>query len=93
VYSLSGASQILGIRDSLSAYAATGGSFTYGNTSSLNFILPSNVSFTSASGTFLSANVGPGGVPEPASWALMIAGFGLTGAAMRRRTKVVVTYA
>lgn len=27
----------------------------------------------------------PGGVPEPASWALMMAGFGLTGAAMRRR--------
>jgi hypothetical protein len=26
-----------------------------------------------------------GGVPEPASWALMIAGFGLTGAALRRR--------
>lgn len=25
------------------------------------------------------------GVPEPASWALLIAGFGLTGAAMRRR--------
>jgi hypothetical protein len=27
----------------------------------------------------------PGGVPEPASWAMLIAGFGLTGAAMRRR--------
>ena len=26
-----------------------------------------------------------GGVPEPASWALMIAGFGLAGAALRRR--------
>jgi hypothetical protein len=26
-----------------------------------------------------------GGVPEPASWALMIAGFGLIGAALRRR--------
>ncbi len=26
-----------------------------------------------------------GGVPEPASWALLITGFGLTGAAMRRR--------
>jgi hypothetical protein len=26
-----------------------------------------------------------GGVPEPASWALMIAGFGLTGAILRRR--------
>ena len=24
-------------------------------------------------------------VPEPASWAMMIAGFGLTGAALRRR--------
>lgn len=30
-----------------------------------------------------------GAVPEPASWALMIAGFGLTGAAMRRRRVVV----
>jgi hypothetical protein len=28
------------------------------------------------------------GVPEPASWALMITGFGLVGGAMRRRTKV-----
>jgi hypothetical protein len=34
-----------------------------------------------------------GGVPEPAAWALMIAGFGLTGAAMRRRSRVTVTYA
>ena len=29
--------------------------------------------------------VGGGGVPEPATWAMMIAGFGLTGMAMRRR--------
>lgn len=29
--------------------------------------------------------VDTGAVPEPASWALLIAGFGLTGAAMRRR--------
>jgi len=27
----------------------------------------------------------PGGVPEPASWAMMITGFGLVGATMRRR--------
>lgn len=32
------------------------------------------------------------GVPEPANWALMIAGFGLAGAAMRRR-RVAVSYA
>ena len=30
-----------------------------------------------------------GGVPEPASWALMIGGFGLAGAALRRRRSVV----
>jgi hypothetical protein len=30
---------------------------------------------------------GPPGVPEPASWAMLIAGFGLTGAAMRRRRR------
>lgn len=33
------------------------------------------------------------GVPEPTSWALMIAGFGATGAAMRRRARIQVTYA
>jgi Domain of unknown function (DUF4114)/PEP-CTERM motif len=30
-----------------------------------------------------------GGVPEPSSWAMLIAGFGLTGAVMRRRTAFV----
>jgi hypothetical protein len=33
----------------------------------------------------LEGNIIGGGVPEPASWALMITGFGLTGAALRRR--------
>jgi hypothetical protein len=41
---------------------------------------------TSANGGFAQINLG---VPEPANWALMIAGFGLAGAAMRvRRRKV-----
>jgi hypothetical protein len=43
-------------------------------------------------GTFIS-QVFVAGVPEPSSWALMIAGFGLTGAAMRRRRQVSVTTA
>ena len=30
--------------------------------------------------------IGTAGVPEPASWAMLIAGFGLVGAAARRRT-------
>ena len=33
------------------------------------------------------------GVPEPAAWAMMLAGFGLVGGAMRRRQKVAVTFA
>jgi hypothetical protein len=27
-------------------------------------------------------------IPEPGSWAMLIAGFGLTGAAMRRRRAI-----
>lgn len=34
--------------------------------------------------------VGLAAVPEPASWAMLIAGFGLTGAALRRRRSLVV---
>jgi hypothetical protein len=30
----------------------------------------------------------PTGIPEPASWALMIGGFGMAGAAMRRRVRM-----
>ena len=33
-----------------------------------------------------SANSGGGSVPEPASWMLMVGGFGCTGGALRRRT-------
>lgn len=32
-------------------------------------------------------------IPEPASWAMMISGFGLVGGAMRRRNSVKVAYA
>ena len=32
-----------------------------------------------------------GGVPEPATWAMLITGFGLVGAAARRRRSDVVT--
>ena len=39
---------------------------------------------------FVSFSAGTATVPEPASWALLITGFGLTGAAMRRRRTVEV---
>jgi hypothetical protein len=46
----------------------------------------------SARGTSLNIDnftLGSGGVPEPASWALMIVGFGLVGVASRRRVAAV----
>ena len=36
------------------------------------------------------ANVTYNAVPEPASWALFVAGFGLVGAVARRRTRAAV---
>ncbi|THD64539.1 MAG: PEP-CTERM sorting domain-containing protein [Phenylobacterium sp.] len=39
--------------------------------------------------TVASSDAQAGGVPEPSAWALMIAGFGLTGAALRRRRAAV----
>lgn len=59
---------------------------------------PSGVMVTSLGGTASrSAPVTfapelPGAVPEPVSWAMMVCGFGLLGASMRRR-KVNVTFA
>jgi hypothetical protein len=47
---------------------------------------------TGASNGTFSAAVS-GAVPEPATWAMMIAGFGMTGAALRRRPTVKVSFA
>lgn len=41
----------------------------------------------------VTLTIDSGAVPEPAAWAMMLAGFGLVGAAMRRREKVAVTFA
>lgn len=38
---------------------------------------------------FRMSDAAPGGVPEPAAWALMIMGFGGVGAALRRRSRPV----
>jgi hypothetical protein len=39
---------------------------------------------------YLLNNLSAAVVPEPASWAMLIAGFGFTGAAMRRRNRVAL---
>jgi hypothetical protein len=68
--------------------------FTAGSAGTLKFSV----------GTHSADNIGPlvdavklsvtgNGVPEPAAWAMMLAGFGLVGVAMRRREKLSVTFA
>jgi hypothetical protein len=42
-------------------------------------------------GTWIASIDGGNEVPEPSAWALLIAGFGLTGAAMRRQRRAVAT--
>lgn len=39
----------------------------------------------------ISGRITPDPVPEPAAWALLIAGFGITGAALRRRAYRIET--
>ena len=57
----------------------------FGNTAAIGLVLPENVRLSSDSGVFLTDQ---GGVPEPASWALLITGFGMAGAALRRRARI-----
>jgi hypothetical protein len=63
----------------------------FGNTA-LDGFSAITVKTMGATGTLVGSQGAVGvpapGVPEPASWALMIGGFGLTGAALRRRKPV-----
>jgi len=49
--------------------------------------------FQSSQNSFEFDNLAAGAVPEPATWAMMIGGFGLIGAASRRRNRQAVAIA
>ena len=81
-------------------YTPTGsGRFQGYNSYSFGFVgngSPTTLTFSSLTGTAFGAaldNVSVTAVPEPASWALMIAGFGLAGAALRGRRRPVAAIA
>ncbi len=68
-------------------FAGTARSIDFGGTA--NFTAYDNITFGSA-----VAGGGTGAVPEPATWAMMIGGFGAIGGAMRnRRRKTTVSFA
>jgi hypothetical protein len=63
------------------------------DTTFIGFIDSSPISVTFTNDAELDTirfTTGDGTVPEPASWAMLIVGFGLTGTAMRRRRTAVV---
>jgi PEP-CTERM motif len=84
-YALKGAIDTLPITLFLDGYADAGASMDYMNTGSVQFLdLPSDVTYTSASGDFL-VGTRSGSVPEPAPLALFAAG--LAGLAFARHRK------
>lgn len=59
----------------------------FSHTLHFNWTLPESIYAKSASGKFLTEAAA---VPEPGAWALMILGFGVSGAALRRRRPLSV---
>ena len=88
VYEIIGASAVIPLDFRLELDAANV-VLDFANTGSVSIGKVAGVSFTSDSGVFLTGNPIIGGVPEPASWALIMVGFGVVGAAVRRRRVTV----
>ncbi len=65
---------------------AEGGVFTFRLSQAFGYSVAGGTSY---GGNRLGAFQMPNAVPEPASWAMMIGGFALAGAAMRRRARTI----
>jgi hypothetical protein len=48
-----------------------------------------NTNIVAGGNDFALDNISVGNVPEPATWGLMVIGFGMVGAGMRRRSSAV----
>jgi hypothetical protein len=72
------------------AHAATySASFTLANPTNVSFFIYDDFVSDNAGGVSLSLAQTTGAVPEPATWAMMILGFGVVGGALRRRRQTV----
>jgi len=87
IYAITGASADIPIAFGLQIIAANNVTLDYSHTGSISIGHVDGVSYTSDSGVFLTAGSGVGGVPEPGTWALLVAGFAAVGTVARRRRK------
>ncbi len=89
VIGLSGATTLFSTTAELNTTAPLFLTFNWSGIDSVRFSIAGGVqSPLPGGGNYFAVDnlsIDTGAVPEPASWALMIAGFGLVGAAMRRR--------
>jgi hypothetical protein len=86
VYALVGSTVVVPLTLSLVVDCEDGCTADFSNTGLIGLSLPSNVSFTSASGVFLTASTS---TPEPSSWAMMMLGAAgvMIGVARRKRIR------
>ncbi|MBX3483803.1 PEPxxWA-CTERM sorting domain-containing protein [Phenylobacterium sp.] len=61
----------------------------YSDSASVGLLQAGPIGDGTGDGTGGGTDGGPGGVPEPATWALMICGFGLAGAGLRRSRRAL----
>lgn len=61
----------------------------FGNTARIGLDVPTGVSYTSDSGVFLAGANAVAPIPEPETWAMLLAGFAVLGGMARRRAKAV----
>ena len=80
------------ISGSSSGFAQFGGQTVFSGSLSNPVFTPGTFNFTGFSSGTLTVSEVTAAVPEPATWAMMIGGFALAGATMRRR-KMQVSFA